>query len=83
VSRFSTEAIHLEGIEVPNKNPRQDDWWRFEFSSDHERIVRSHWLYSKGLPPLSERRLIDYFLIPSGTWKEAYGQPRFEGVHRL
>jgi hypothetical protein len=66
--------IHLEGAEAQDRSPL----WIFEFSSDHERSAKLHWIYSKMLPrSIPEEELINHFLFPTGTWKEDYGMPRF------
>jgi hypothetical protein len=77
--------IHLEEIETTEQNPLPDAWWWcIEFSSDHKRLARLHWIYSKTLPmSFSEQALIEQFLIPTGTWKVEYGKPRFERTYLL
>lgn len=84
VSRFPVESIHLAGVKALDQGPQSKILWCFEFSSDHERSVRLHWLYFKGLPrSISKQELIDHFLIPTGTWKEEYGKPRFEKSYQI
>jgi len=83
MSKFPTVKIHLGGVEAQDRNPAAECLWCFEFSSDHERSVRLHWLYSKWLPSASEQELIDDLLIPTGTWKEEYGAPRFAKTYPI
>jgi hypothetical protein len=80
VSRFSAELIRLEGVEAQDRS----SLWIFEFSSDHERSARLHWIYSK-MPSRSipEEELINHFLFPTRTWKEDYGMPPFVGTYPI
>lgn len=76
--------IHLEGIEGPDQNSIGDAWWCFEFSSDHERSSRLHWLYSKMLArSVTGQQLIEGFLFQSETWKEEYGTPHFVKAYQI
>src|SRR5271170_3406844 len=80
VSKIPLYKIRLETFEAQGRN----QLFVVSFSSDHARSMRMHWLYSK-LPPrsISAEELISEFLIPTRTWKEEYGPPRFEGIHQI
>ena len=79
-SVLSADMFHPQAVEGQVQGPPRESLYRYEFSSDHERSVRLHYIYRKGLLRASADELVNSLLRPSGTWKEEYGQPRFEGA---